>query len=58
MSVLRFLVEHRAEFAALFLQHVLLVGASTLAAVTVGTLLQGFAAVAMLLVLSTLAALL
>ncbi len=36
MSVLRFLVEHRVEFAALFLQHVLLVGASTLAAVAVG----------------------
>ena len=30
MSVFRFLVAHRGEAAALFLQHVLLVGASTL----------------------------
>jgi osmoprotectant transport system permease protein len=36
MSVLRFLLAHRAEFVALLLQHVLLVGASTLAAVAAG----------------------
>ncbi len=32
----RFLLSHRSEFAALFLQHVLLVGASTLAAIVIG----------------------
>jgi len=36
MTLLRFLGAHRAEFAALFMQHVLLVGASTLAAIAVG----------------------
>ena len=36
MNVIGFLAAHRAEFAALLLQHVLLVGASTLAAVAIG----------------------
>lgn len=36
MSLVRFLLAHRAEFAGLLLQHVLLVGASTLAAIAVG----------------------
>src|SRR4051812_49925310 len=36
MSVLRFLLAHRGEFVALLLQHVLLVGASTLAAIAIG----------------------
>jgi osmoprotectant transport system permease protein len=36
MTLVRFLASHRAEFAALFLQHVVLVGASTLAAIAIG----------------------
>jgi osmoprotectant transport system substrate-binding protein/osmoprotectant transport system permease protein len=36
MSFLSFLAAHRAEFSALLLQHILLVGASTLAAVAIG----------------------
>jgi osmoprotectant transport system permease protein len=36
MPVVRFLLAHRGEFGALLLQHVLLVGASTLAAIAVG----------------------
>lgn len=36
MTLLRFLAAHRAEFVALLLQHVLLVGASTLAAIAIG----------------------
>jgi len=36
MSLLRFLAEHRAEFLHLLFQHVVLVGASTLAAIAVG----------------------
>ena len=36
MSLLQFLAAHRAEFLALLLQHVLLVGASTAAAIAVG----------------------
>jgi len=36
MSLLRFLLAHRAEFAGLALQHIVLVGASTLAAIAVG----------------------
>jgi len=36
MSLLRFLGAHRAEFLALLLQHVLLVGASTAAAIAIG----------------------
>ena len=36
MTLLRFLAEHRAEFAGLLLQHVLLVGASTAAAIAIG----------------------
>jgi osmoprotectant transport system substrate-binding protein/osmoprotectant transport system permease protein len=36
MSLLRFLVAHRTEFAGLLLQHILLVGASTFAAIAVG----------------------
>jgi osmoprotectant transport system substrate-binding protein/osmoprotectant transport system permease protein len=35
-ALLRFLSAHRAEFGALFAQHVLLVGASTIAAVAIG----------------------
>jgi osmoprotectant transport system substrate-binding protein/osmoprotectant transport system permease protein len=44
MSLLRFLTAHRAEFAALFLQHVLLVGASTTAAIALAVPLGVFAA--------------
>jgi osmoprotectant transport system permease protein len=44
VSVVRFLVAHRAEFAHLFLQHVMLVGASTLAAVVLGVPLGVLAA--------------
>ena len=36
MSLLRFLTDHRAEFLHLLLQHVILVGASTLAAIAIG----------------------
>ena len=36
MSLIRFLAEHRAEFIGLLLQHVVLVGASTLAAIAIG----------------------
>jgi osmoprotectant transport system permease protein len=36
MNLLRFLAAHRAEFLALLLQHILLVGASTLAAIAIG----------------------
>ena len=36
MSLVHFLLAHRAEFAGLLLQHVLLVGVSTLAAIAVG----------------------
>jgi len=36
MSFLRFLAAHRAEFLGLLVQHVLLVGASTLAAIAIG----------------------
>jgi len=36
MTLVRFLAAHRAEFLALLLQHVLLVGASTLAAIAIG----------------------
>jgi osmoprotectant transport system permease protein len=36
MTLLRFLADHRAEFVALLIQHVLLVGASTAAAVAIG----------------------
>jgi osmoprotectant transport system permease protein len=36
MSLLRFLAEHRAEFLHLLFQHVILVGASTLAAIAIG----------------------
>jgi len=36
MSLLRFLTEHRAEFFHLLLQHIVLVGASTLAAIAIG----------------------
>ena len=36
MTLLRFLLDHRAEFLALLLQHVVLVGASTSAAVAIG----------------------
>jgi osmoprotectant transport system permease protein len=36
MTLVRFLASHRAEFAGLFLQHVLLVGVSTLAAIAIG----------------------
>ena len=36
MTLLRFLAEHRAEFVALLLQHVVLVGASTAAAIAIG----------------------
>src|SRR5947208_10123606 len=36
MALLRFLSTHRAEFASLLLQHILLVGASTLAAIAIG----------------------
>jgi osmoprotectant transport system permease protein len=36
MSLLRFLAAHRAEFLALLLQHIVLVGASTAAAVAIG----------------------
>ena len=36
MTLLRFLLDHRTEFLALLLQHVLLVGASTIAAVAIG----------------------
>src|SRR4029079_3767375 len=36
MTLLRFLGEHRAEFMGLLLQHILLVGASTAAAIAIG----------------------
>ena len=36
MALLRFLATHRAEFASLLLQHILLVGVSTLAAIAIG----------------------
>src|SRR6185295_13441149 len=36
MTLLRFLGEHRAEFLGLLLQHILLVGASTAAAIAIG----------------------
>ena len=36
MNVFGFLASHRAEFAALLAQHILLVGASTLAAIAIG----------------------
>jgi osmoprotectant transport system permease protein len=36
MSLIRFLAEHRAEFLGLLLQHVVLVGVSTLAAIAIG----------------------
>ena len=36
MTLLRFLAAHRAEFVALLLQHILLVGVSTAAAITIG----------------------
>src|SRR6185369_17691390 len=36
MTLLRFLGEHRAEFLGLLLQHILLVGASTAAAIALG----------------------
>ena len=44
MSLLRFLLAHRLEFGALFAQHVMLVGASTLAAIAAGVPLGVFAA--------------
>ena len=36
MTLLRFLADHRAEFAALLLQHVVLVGVSTAVAIAIG----------------------
>lgn len=44
MSLARFLLAHRGEFGALLLQHVLLVGASTLAAIALGVPLGVLAA--------------
>src|SRR6476661_7869666 len=44
MSVVRFLLAHRAEFGALLLQHVMLVGVSTLAAIVLGVPLGVLAA--------------